>query len=238
MRALAVVYERDAGPGVWEQEAESAGARLDWWVATEQDAPPREPERYDAVMVFGASIHADQEQAHGWLTEQKALVRKLLEHHTPLIGVCLGSQLLAEAAGAPPERLERPEIGWREVELTREGAEDPVTGTLPTRFTAFEWHSYAAPLPAGAIALARNDSCLQAFRVGDSAWGVQFHPEVALSDAESWIADVTPESDAARVGIDSGGFRSQTRSEMPAWNRLGRRLGAGFFAFARSRAPR
>ncbi|MGZ8666720.1 MAG: hypothetical protein ACXWZM_06375, partial [Solirubrobacterales bacterium] len=72
MRALAIVYERDAGPGVWEREAERAGARLDWWVATEEGEPPQEPERYDAVMVFGASTHADQEQAFGWLGEQKA----------------------------------------------------------------------------------------------------------------------------------------------------------------------
>ena len=237
MRALAIVYERDAGPGVWEQEAAAAGARLDWWVATETEEPPQEPERYDAVMVFGASTHADQEQAHSWLREQKALVAELLELELPLIGVCLGSQFLGEAAGAPPKRLKRPEIGWFEVELTPEGREDPVAGTMPPRFTALEWHSYAAPLPPGAVALARNDSCLQAFRVGESAWGVQFHPEVTLADVESWISDITETSDAARVGIDPGEFTLQTRAAMPAWNRLGRRLCAGFLAFARSRAP-
>jgi GMP synthase (glutamine-hydrolysing) len=238
MRALAIVYERDAGPGVWEPEAESAGVQLDWWVATEDDAPPQEPQRYDAMMVFGASTHADQEEAYGWLQEQKALIAELLERETPLIGVCLGSQFLAEAAGAPPCRLESPEIGWFEVELTPEGLDDPVTGTLPPRFSALEWHSYAAPLPPGGVALARNDACLQAFRVGESAWGVQFHPEVTLADAESWIGDITEVSDAARVGIDPAEFTVQTREAMPGWNRIGRRLGAGFLDFARSRAPR
>ncbi len=238
MRALAIVYERDAGPGVWEAEAPSAGARLDWWLATEDGEPPQEPERYDAVMVFGASTHADQEQAYGWLREQKALVAELLEREIPLIGVCLGSQFLAEVAGAAPRRLEPPEIGWFDVELTPEGVEDPVTRALPRKFSAFEWHSYAAPLPPGAVALARNDACLQAFRVGESAWGVQFHPEVTLADAESWIGDITETSDAARVGIEPAEFTLQTRAAMPAWNRLGRRLFAGFLAFARTRAPR
>jgi GMP synthase-like glutamine amidotransferase len=238
MRALAIVYERDAGPGVWEQEAAAAGARIDWWVATESEEPPQDPDSYDAVMVFGASTHADQEQAHGWIREQKALVDVLLEREMPLIGVCLGSQFLAEAAGAAPQRLELPEIGWFEVELTPEGRKDPVTGTMPPCFTALEWHSYAAPLPPGATALARSDSCLQAFRVGESAWGVQFHPEVTLADAESWIGDITETSDAARVGIDPGEFTLQTRAAMPSWNRLGRRLCAGFLSFVRSRAPR
>ncbi len=238
MRALAIVYERDAGPGVWAKEAEKAGAQLDWWVATEDGAPPQEPESYEAVMVFGASTHADQEEAHGWLREQKALTAELLERQTPLLGVCLGSQFLAEAAGAPPQRLTRPEIGWFDVELTAEGLDDPVLGTLPPRFSAFEWHSYAAPLPPGSVALARNEACLQAFRVGESAWGVQFHPEVSIADAESWIGDITEESDAARVGIDPADFTRRTREAMPVWNRLGRRLGAGFLDFAAYRARR
>ena len=150
----------------------------------------------------------------------------------PLIGVCLGSQLLAEAAGAAPGGWSAPEIGWREVELTPEGAEDPVTGALPSASPPSSGTA-TPPLSAGAVALARNDACLQAFRVGGSAWGVQFHPEVTLADAESWIGDITETSDAVRVGHRPEAFSSQTRAAMPAWNRLGRRLCAGFLAFAR-----
>ena len=131
MHALAIVYERDAGPGVFEQEAEANGTRLDWWIATEEETPPQEPEGYDAVIVLGSSTHADQEEANAWLRGQKRLVADLLNHEIPLIGVCLGSQLVAEVAGAPPRPLERPEIGWVEVELTAAGRDDPLTGTLP-----------------------------------------------------------------------------------------------------------
>jgi GMP synthase-like glutamine amidotransferase len=236
MRALAVVYERDAGPGVFEQEAEASGVTIEWWLATEEDSPPDDPERYDALMVFGASTHIDQEEENPWLREHRALLPELLAREIPLLGVCLGSQLLAAAAGAPPQRLASPEIGWSEVSLTQEGLDDPVAGGLPPRFSAFEWHSYAAALPPGSVALAENDSCLQAFRVGECAWGVQFHPEVTLADAESWIRDIKEDSDAARIGIDPVQFVAETRRAMPTWNRLGRVLCGGFLDFARTRA--
>ena len=63
-------------------------------------SPPREPDGYDAVLIFGGAMHADDEDRHPWLREEKALLRELLERHVPLLGVCLGAQLLAEAAGA------------------------------------------------------------------------------------------------------------------------------------------
>jgi GMP synthase (glutamine-hydrolysing) len=237
MQALAIVYERDAGPGLFAQEAEAKGSRLDWWIATEEEEPPQDPDRYDAVIVLGSSTHADQEEANVWLRGQKRLVADLLDREIPLIGVCLGSQLVAEVAGTPPRPLERPEIGWVDVELTPAGHDDPVTGTLPQSFRAFEWHSYAAPLPDGAVALAHSSACLQAFRLGESAWGIQFHPEVSPEDAESWIRDIKEDSDATRIGIDPARFSEQTRAMMPAWNRLGRGLCAGFLDFVRSRTP-
>ena len=89
----------------------------------------------------------------------------------PTLGICLGSQLLARAAGSWVGPLTAPEIGWHEVELTDEGAADPVLSALPPRFDALEWHHYGHGLPDGAVALARNDASLQGFRLGDACWG-------------------------------------------------------------------
>ena len=138
----------------------------------------------------------------------------LLDRGVPLLGVCLGSQLLAEAAGAPARRASEPEIGWHEVEVTGGGSRDPLLGPLAPRFEAFQWHSYECPLPPGATALARSDMCLQAYRIGDSAWGIQFHAEVTRADAEAWIDDYRSDEDAVRIGLDPDALRRRTRASI------------------------
>ena len=147
--------------------------------------------------------------------------------------MCLGAQLLAEAAGAPARRAPEPEIGWHDVEVTAEGAADPLLAPLAPRFSAFQWHSYEFPLPPGARALARSPVCLQAFRAG-SGVGIQFHAEVSAADAQDWIDDyrsprtpcdgVDPEAlrHDTRVAIDTerGGARSPGASLTPFTARL------------------
>jgi GMP synthase-like glutamine amidotransferase len=119
-----------------------------------------------------------------------------------------------------------PELGWCSVELTAEGADDPVLGSLPRTFEALQWHHYTYGLPAGAVELARSPACTQAFRLGDACWGVQFHPEVTAEQLEGWIADDSdppPDPDALRAEISQ---------KIGAWNDLGRSLCAAFLAAA------
>jgi GMP synthase (glutamine-hydrolysing) len=232
MRTLAIVHQRDAGPGVFAEAIRSYGGELDRWTPDEADSPARKPRDYDAVLVFGGAMHADQEDRHPWLRDEKALLRDLLEGGVPLLGVCLGAQLLAEAAGAPPRPASRPEIGWYEVELTPEGEDDPLLAPLAPRFEAFQWHRYEFPLPEGATLLARSAVCLQAYRIGEAAWGIQFHAEVSGKDAEAWIDDYRSDEDAVRIELDPAGLRHQTRAAIPGWNELGRRLCERFLAAA------
>jgi GMP synthase (glutamine-hydrolysing) len=236
MRVLAIVHQRDAGPGVFAQAIRSLGAQLDSWHLPEGGAPPREPDAYDAVLTFGGAMHADQERAHPWLADEKALLAVLLDRRVPLLGMCLGAQLLAEAAGAPATRAREPEIGWHEVELTDEAAADPLLGPLPRRFQAFQWHSYEFPLPTGATLLARSASSLQAYRVGDSAWGIQFHAEVTGADVETWIDDYRSDEDAVRMDLDWHEVRDRTRASISAWNQLGQALCGRFIEAAATRA--
>ncbi len=86
MRALAVVHQRDAGSGVFADAVHASGWDLDQWLRAETDTPPEDPERYDAVMVFGGAMHADHEERHPWLREEKALLAELLERGVPLLG--------------------------------------------------------------------------------------------------------------------------------------------------------
>lgn len=214
--------------------AAQPGWQLVPWMIADQTGPPIDPLGADAVMTFGGAMHADQEHAHRWLADEKQLLSELLERHVPLLGVCLGAQLLAEAAGAAPRRAPAPEIGWFEVQVTPETAGDPLIGPLAPRFTAFEWHSYEIPLPPGAVALARSKTVLQAYRIGDRAWGIQFHAEVSAQDAEKWILDYHSDEDAVALGLDWPALREQTHEQIARWNEVGRGICERFLIAAGS----
>jgi GMP synthase (glutamine-hydrolysing) len=236
MRALAIVHQHDAGPGVFTEVLRSQRVELDSWLPPEARDPPRDPGDYDAVLIFGGAMHVDQEDRHPWLGEVKALLNGLLGNGVPLLGVCLGAQLVAEAAGAPARRASRPEIGWHEVEVTPDGATDPLVGPLAPRFEAFQWHSYEFPLPPGATLLARSPVCPQAYRIGSSTWGIQFHAEVTLEDASAWIDDYRSDADAVSLELNAEELRRQTHAGIRDWNDLGRGLCERFLAEAATRA--
>jgi GMP synthase (glutamine-hydrolysing) len=173
-------------------------------------------------MVFGGAMHADQDLHHPWLREEGFFLQRLLDLHLPVLGICLGAQLLAKAAQAPVQPASEFEIGWFPVELTDAGVEDPVLGRLPQNFEAFQWHYYDHGIPAGAVELARSRVCTQGFRLGENAWGVQFHPEVTLAQVESWIDE---EED---LPVDRDVLLAETRQRIDGWNKLGRDVCAGF----------
>ena len=224
MRVLAIVNQRDAGLGVFAEAIEESGGAVDEWTMAERRQPPADPSAYDAVLVLGGAMNVDEEDRHGWIAEEKALLRELLEREVPMLGVCLGAQMLAAAAGAEPRRASRPEIGWHQVEITAEGKDDPVLGPLAPAFEAFQWHSYEFPLPAGAVPLARSEVCLQGCRIGERAWALQFHPEVSDADLRQWIDRYEADPDAIRIGIDPAVLGAETEAKIGGFNELGRQL--------------
>jgi len=228
VRVYAVVHERDAGAGVF--------GRFPIWIPGEQPTPSLED--VDALLIFGGSMHVDQKDEHRWMSPEKQLIRDGLAHGTPMLGVCLGSQLLAEAAGARPYRLEEPEIGWYEVEITDAGAADPVLGPLAPRAELFEWHHYAAPLPPGAVELARTPLSVQAFRIeGKPAWGLQFHAEVTRENLFDWL-DGWEDAEAAQTDFDPDAIRAASERRIEGQNEVGRGIAERFLAEAARAAPR
>jgi GMP synthase-like glutamine amidotransferase len=160
-------------------------------------------------MIFGGEANVDDD--HDWLAEEKRLIREWLSRGTPLLGVCLGAQLIAEVAGAEVRRLPRPEVGWHRVS----GDGD----LLPESFLAFEWHRYGFESPPpGAVELARNEVGCQAFALGN-ALAIQFHAEVDEPTVHGWIRDYGPE-----VCADADALAAETAREIGAWNDLGRAL--------------
>ncbi len=189
MNVLAVVHGANCPPGAFRTELERRGHEVDEWSLAWGSPPPRPIDDYGAVMIFGGSMHADQDDHHPWLRDEQLFLQRLLDLHMPLLGVCLGSQLIAKAAHAPVGALATPEVGWIDIELTEEAADDPVFSALPERFSAFQWHFFGFDVPAGGVELARSDGCAQAFRLGEVAWGVQFHPEITRPILETWLAE-------------------------------------------------
>ena len=226
MNILSIVHGDDARTELFGPVVSAAGHRLDEWGFDASTAPSRPLESYDAVLVFGGAVHPDQEGRYTWLRDEVEWLRGLLSRRVPTLGICLGSQLLARAAGTWVAPLEEPEIGWYEVELTEDGLADPVLAALPPNFDALQWHHYQHGLPDGAVALARNPACLQGFRLGEACWGVQFHPEVTELQLARWFAD---ENDPAP---DPEQLRAETQRRIGSWNELGRRLCGSFLAAA------
>jgi len=223
MDVLAVIHGEQVRAGVFGDAVEARGHRLEEWSLAWGTSLPRPLDAYGAVLVFGGAMHADQEGHHPWLREENLFLQRLLDIRKPVLGVCLGAQLLAKAAGASVGPAREPEIGWYGVELADDAADDPVLGGLPTRFDAFQWHYYKHGLPAGGVELARNDVCTQAFRLGDFAWGVQFHPEVTLAQVEAWLEEDEPVPP---------GLLDETRERIGEWNDFGKSLCDAFVAVA------
>jgi GMP synthase (glutamine-hydrolysing) len=226
VHVLSVVHGHDARTELFGPVVEEHGHLLDEWSFAWHAPPPRPLDAYDAVLVFGGAMHADQDEWHPWLREETLWLQQLLARRMPTLGICLGVQLLARAAGSWVGPLLAPEIGWYRVELTEEGAADSVLGALPRSFEALQWHHYTYGLPTGAVELARSEACTQAFRLGGTCWGVQFHPEVTQAQLDGWIADPhDPSPDPDRLS-------RETAEKIAGWNELGRTLCGAFLETA------
>jgi GMP synthase (glutamine-hydrolysing) len=237
MRVLAVVHHTNAAAGVFAEPALAAGHELVEWLPHEQPAPVNDG--FGAAMVFGGEMNVDQEDKHPWLRDEKRFLRELLDRGTPLLGVCLGSQLVAEAAGGEVRRAERPEIGWHEIALTPEGMADPLLSVMPERFESFQYHHYEWLLPPGGITLAHSELALQAFRLGERpVWGLQFHPEVTEPDLGSWLDDWKNDPGAVATGLDPEAIRAESAGKITQWNDAGRAISERFLSRAASRTRR
>lgn len=132
----------------------------------------------DALVVMGGPMSVNEYDRFPWLTGVKGLIGGMIASDKPVLGICLGSQLLASVLGSPVYRNEHKEIGWFPVELTEAGKQHPFTAHLPATFNTFHWHGDTFDLPDGALHLARSAGCKnQAFVYGKSL-GLQFHMEM------------------------------------------------------------
>jgi GMP synthase-like glutamine amidotransferase len=236
MRVLGILHQEDAGLGVFARPIAERGAELDSWLLPDGGPPPDDPFAYQAVLTLGGSANPDERRRFGWIRREQELLSELLAAGTSIMGLCLGGQLLAVAAGGSVRRACRPEIGWYGLEPTAACDEDPVLGGVPAGLEVLEWHGYEFLAPPGAVPLARSEVCLQACRIGSCAWALQFHPEVDRRILDGWIDEHHADPDVATHGLDLEELRAESDPRIDAFNAFGGRLCARWLDAAAAEA--
>ena len=226
MRILVIQHDPDKGLGILEDPLRATGAELDVRFA---GTDPVSLDGHDALIALpGIANPPDPTEA---VAVTRASLAGALEGGVPVLGICLGAELLAEAAGARSFAC-RAEYGYHPVTLTEEGSADALLNGLPAIFEAFQAHGYAAELPDGAVALARSAHALQAFRIKDRAWGLQFHPEPTEHMINTWLDTI---GDAwERQGVRLKEVSAQAGRDVPAWLPLAAGIAQRFVRIARS----
>ena len=189
MKFLVIKHLFVEGLGIFEQFCHDSGIEIDIVELEKGDSFPN-LEGYSALWVMGGSMNVSDEEEFPWLIEEKALIRQAVrELNLPYMGVCLGAQLLADALDGEVQPMATPEVGLLEVNLTEEGLNHPLMAGLPQNFKVLQWHGQEVKkLPETATLLASSPNCLvQAYVVGELAFGLQFHSEVTNSTVEDWV---------------------------------------------------
>jgi GMP synthase-like glutamine amidotransferase len=207
MRVLVVQNFDDTLLGQVGVALEEAGAEIDVRTAHRGGLLPQTAEEHDALVVLGGGQNALDDANYPYIPALLELMRSYVEAEKSVLGICLGSQLLARAYGGKNQIGGAEEFGWCRVALAPEAASDPVLGGVPEEFPIFQWHDDTFSLPDGAVRLAGSAVANnQAFRVGRAGYGIQFHFEADRTLVRHWnetfaqmIANRHPEWIAAFV---------------------------------------
>ena len=226
MRVLVLQHEWSDGPGYLGEALEKRGATIDVVRLDQNEAIP-DVAPYDLLLVMGGEMNVYAEKEYPWLIEEIRVIRQAVDANKAVLGVCLGGQLLAKALGARVHLSGAREIGLVPITLTDEGRADPFFADLPAPETV-EWHDDTFDIPAGAVRLASSTVCVnQAFRYGERAYGLQFHPEVTPDMLASWRENFSNRS------IDTASLQNAVERKERDLRAQADRLIANFFRATR-----
>jgi GMP synthase (glutamine-hydrolysing) len=192
------------------------------------EVPAEDWRQVAALIILGGPMAVDDEEKFPFLRWEKRIIRAALDESVPILGICLGAQLIAATLGASVYEGPVREIGWSPISITPHGQVDSLLGYLPESATVFQWHSHGYDLPPGAVCLASSTHYkTQAFRLGKLTYGLQFHLEVTPQTIERWIGERS--RDLARTPyVSAEKIRADTRIYSQALKYYGERFLAEF----------
>ena len=187
-RVLAFRHVPFEGLGYIEDVLRSRAIEFDYADLYSSEAPSREPAAYDALIFLGGPMSVNDDLPY--LRREECYIRDAVSSGQPVLGICLGAQLIAHAFGTVVRKNPVKEIGWYDISLTAAGLADPVFAGFLPRGPVFHWHGETFDLPAGAQLLAGSERCAnQAFRLGSNTYGMQFHLEVSPQMIAAWCLE-------------------------------------------------
>lgn len=208
-------------PGIISQCMQSADIDMRWIRTFESEPIPADMDGQAGLIVMGGPMSVYDHEQFPFLLKEQRLIEAALKDDKPVLGVCLGSQLLAATLGAEVKSGTQKEIGWHPVALFEAAAADRLCSGLPPRFTGFHWHGDVFDLPNGSIALAASDlTPCQGFRYGSTAWGFLFHMEVTETIIKDLVREFRQELTAENIAAAS--IIQQIEDYLPNLQSLGK----------------
>lgn len=232
MRRILVLQHVPYAPlGTLNPLLKSAGFRIRYANFSRQPDACVDPANYDGVVVLGGPMSANDTERYPYLETEIGILDAALSRAMPILGICLGAQLLARALGARVRRDGVKEIGWCDLSPSTAGKRDPLLSHLGPRERIFQWHGDQLDLPRGAAHLASSPDCAnQAFRFGDNAYGFQFHLEVDERLIERWLTIPTHrhEIESLPRPLDPDAIRAETAKVLGRSRELAEKVFGGF----------
>jgi len=200
--ALVLQHLEPEGPGLIGVVLRNAGVEVRIHRSDLDGEPSSDAlDAADAVVVMGGTMDAHRDEGFPTRQAELALLRTAVEREVPVLGICLGAQLLAIAGGGTCfPGPHGPEVGWAPVRLSADAGGDPLLGRVEEPFVALHWHGDTFDLPPGAVHLASSDVYPnQAFRLGPAAWGLQFHLEADRSVVDAFASSALADGEDPAV---------------------------------------